>query len=486
MKSTRDQVNIIDAYHELGSYRAAGRLCGISDVTVKRVLARQQAGGPWRRPPRAVPKNTDPVLAVIEAKVRATDGRISAKRLGPQVRAAGYTGSARNLRRAVARVKATWKRQRRTYRPWIPTPGESLAVDWTPVAVDLQMFCAVLSWSRYRFVRFARDQQQATTLALLAECFEELGGVPATVLTDRMGCLRGGVVANQVVPAPAYLRFAAHYGFRPDFCEAADPESKGVVEHLCGYAQRDLVVPAEGFPTPEAGNQAARGWGQEVNGRVHTETQAVPQGRLEAERAALRPLPSLRPPLRRGEGRTVDRLQTVRFASGRYSLPERCVGQRVEVWVDGEQVVIEQGGQEVIRHGLVGPGEAALLDAHYPRHARRPVRAVRPRTATEVSFLGLGPAAEHFLRAAAAAGTPRLAGELAEIVALEASWGRGPLGAALERATHFRRFRAEDRRSILAAGPGAPTPAAPGAPLDRGWPAVPVRPLSAYALAARS
>ena len=38
-----------------------------------------------------------------------------------------------------------------------------------------------------------------------------LGGVPGTVLADRMGCLKGGVVANVVVPAPEYLRFAAHY-----------------------------------------------------------------------------------------------------------------------------------------------------------------------------------------------------------------------------------------------------------------------------------
>jgi hypothetical protein len=28
------------------------------------------------------------------------------------------------------------------------------------------------------------------------------------------------------VPTPDYVRFATHYGFRPDFCEAADPESK--------------------------------------------------------------------------------------------------------------------------------------------------------------------------------------------------------------------------------------------------------------------
>ena len=37
-----------------------------------------------------------------------------------------------------------------------------------------------------------------------------LGGVPGKVLADRMGCLKGGVVANVVVPTAQYVRFAAH------------------------------------------------------------------------------------------------------------------------------------------------------------------------------------------------------------------------------------------------------------------------------------
>lgn len=81
-------------------------------------------------------------------------------------------------------------------------------------------------------------------MRLLAECFEGLGDTPKVVLADRMGCLKGGVVANVVVPIPAYVRFAAHSGgFRPEFCEAADPESKGVVEALCRYVQEDLMIP---------------------------------------------------------------------------------------------------------------------------------------------------------------------------------------------------------------------------------------------------
>ena len=79
------------------------------------------------------------------------------------------------------------------------SPGEHLVIDWG-VLGGLHVFCAVLAWCRVRFVRFADNERADTTLALLAECFEQLGGVPAVVLADRMGCLKGGVVANKVVP----------------------------------------------------------------------------------------------------------------------------------------------------------------------------------------------------------------------------------------------------------------------------------------------
>jgi transposase len=135
-------------------------------------------------------------------------------------------------------------------------PGETLIIDWG-LEAGLHVFCAVLAWSRFRFVRFADNPKAGTTFALLAECFETLGGVPALVLADRMGCLKAGVVANVVVPIPEYVRFATHYGFRPDFCEAADPESKGTVEHLVGYAKRDVITPQAPFDDLAAGNAAA-------------------------------------------------------------------------------------------------------------------------------------------------------------------------------------------------------------------------------------
>jgi len=56
------------------------------------------------------------------------------------------------------------------------------------------------------------------------------------------------------------VRFATPYRFRPGFCEGADPESKGIVEHPVGYSRSDLVVPAE----PDIDGHVSRGLCEEM------------------------------------------------------------------------------------------------------------------------------------------------------------------------------------------------------------------------------
>jgi len=483
LKTAREQLDIISAYEQLGSYRAVAALCGTTDKTVKRIVERGRTGElAHRARGQSRPHKTNAVRALVEQRVRETDARISAKRLLVTARAAGYTGSDRSFRRLVAEAKTAWRGKRRIYRPWFPPPGQYLAFDWGHEG-RVHLFCAVLAWSRYRFVRIATDERQATTLRLLAECFEELGGVPELALTDRMACLRAGIVANVVIPHPEYVRFAARYGFRPDFCEAADPESKGGAERLVGYAKSDLLVPAGGWDDLAAANRAAREWCAEVNARPHSETREAPAARLQREREALRPLPAMRPLLATGERRKVDKLATVRFGSARYSVPHLYAGGFVEVAASDGEVVIRRGEEEIARHPLIAPGEASIRDEHYGGPRPGPRRAVRPRSDAEHRFLALGPEAERFLRAAAAAGTSRLATELATIAELEPAWEHDALIAALDRATSFRRFRAADVRSILAAGAGIPRPAERGEQLRlEHLPQVATRPLAAYAV----
>jgi len=490
-------MDIISAYREVGTYRGAAAISGTTPKTVKRVIARHGAdpGVVAVRAPRE--RNYAVVTDLVAERVKKSQGRISAKRLLPAAQAAGYAGSARNFRRLVSEQKALWRKDNpRGRRPAVWSPGEYLVIDWG-VLGGLHVFCAVLAWSRFRFVRFAADERAETTLAMLAQCFETLGGVPGKVLADRMGCLKGGVVADVVVPTGDYVCFAGHYGFRPDFCQGADPESKGIVENLVGYAKTDLMIPGpelsgEAFTDLAAANTAAAAWCVEVNAVVHSEIFAVPAERLVIERELLAGLPSLRASIGRLVTRKVDRLSCVRFGSARYSVPTRLIGEQVGLRTDDGRLlaVLAMTGSDrgvvVAEHTLVAPGEASILDAHYGGPRPAPRRAVRPKTVAEKGFCALGPVAEAFITGAAAAGNTRLGPELAELNTLHAAHGDEAFLAALARAVAFSRWRAADVRSILAAGTGTQQPTAAGDALVLELPAVPVRSLAHYAIEATS
>jgi len=458
-------MDINAAYREVGSYRAAAKLCGTTPKTVRRAVAAAEAATAGPAPTMA--HNYDTVADIVAERVAKTNGLISAKRLLPSARVAGYTGSARNFRRLVAKAKKAWRSDHhRGRRPGVWAPGDMVVIDWGQIG-SLSVFCAVLAWSRVRFVYFADNQRAETTLAALAACFEALGGVPHTVLSDRMGCLKGGTVAGVVVPTADYVRFANHYSFRPDFCEGADPESKGLVENLVGYVKSDLMVPKELTVKDLTGaNAAGLMWAAEVNAALHSEICAVPAERLIVEAPLLRELPSLRAQIGKLVVRKVDRLSCVRFGSARYSVPTRHIGKQVEVRVSDGEVAVVLLGAVVAAHRLVAPGEASVDDDHYGGPRPAPQRPVRPKTPAEKAFCALGP----------------VAGDLDELAGMEAAHGKGVLVAALERAVEFRRFRAHDVRSIIAAGTGVARPTAAGDALVLALPTVPTRPLSDYAI----
>ena len=334
-------MDIISTYQQVGSYRGTATVCGTTPKIVKRVVARAESGGTTApRVPRV--RNYEPVAGLVTAKIASTKGRISAKRLLP---AAGFTRSARNFRRLVAGAKVQWRRQdHRGRRPAVWAPGEYLVIDWG-VLGGVKVFGAVLEWSRVRFVRFAADEQATTTLAMLAECFEVIGGVPTKVLADRMGCLKGAVVANVVVPTADYVRFAGHYGFVPDFCNPADPASKGNAREPRRLRQ---VRPHGPAPRRPGERGLARGPGRGEPGRDHVVHGSERRGALPDRRGPDRAT-ACRGPAARG----------VAVAAGEHRA--RTGGP--------------QGRQALLRAVRLG----ALLGAHhFDRHPRPPGPPRRP------------------------------------------------------------------------------------------------------------
>ena len=420
--------------------------------------------------------------AVVADLVREANGRGTAKRLLPAARAAGYAGSDANFRRLVAGVKRQVRGEigRHQRRPAVWTPGETVVIDWGLLPCGLKVFCAVLAWSRVRFVRVARDETAATTLAMLADCFDTLGGVPGKVLADRMGCLKGGTVAGVVIPTPDYVRFATHYRFRPDFCHPADPESKGIVENLVGYAKTDLVLPdsddltvlndacrcgaSRSTPvcTPRPAQSRTCAWWR--NGRCCASCRCCARGSGVASCARSTSCP------RSGSRRRATRSRTASSA------------RQVEaVTFDGRVRIYDLDGGLVADHVQLAPGEAAVLDEHYPTPRRAPSRGPRARTDAEREFLALGEPAEEFIRAVLPPGRrccPRRSSRSSTISCRRTAPSSSPRPSP-ERA-RFGRFKAADVRSILAIGTALPEPAAGGDNVVVGLPTAEVRSFDAY------
>ena len=351
------------------------------------------------------------------------------------------------------------------------SPGEYLVIDWAQAAPGLFLFCAVLALSRWRFVAFATDERATTTLALIAEALAAIGGVPARVLADRMALPEGRGGRQRGRPDPGLRPVGRPLRVRPGLLPRPGPAIEGDRGEPVRLRPTRPGRPAahrgrdrrHGRWTCEAANTAAAAWCAEVNAAVHSEICAVPDERLLAEREVLRPLPSLRlqigaPPVHPQGRPAVLRPVRLRPLLGADPADRH---QRAPSSSDTAAVLIAEPatGRSSPTTRWPRPGSASILDAHYDG----PRPAPQPRATTENHHRAAVLRARRGRRkrswsAPPRSATPDSARELEILLALGAAHGTDALVAALPRAVAFRRFRAADVRSILAAGTGAPQP----------------------------
>lgn len=463
-KNVQEIMQILESFDLTQCRWSAAQLAGCDPKTVGRYVELRDAGlDPCERPRR--PRAVDPYLTKVEEWVERSGGKIRADVVHERLLTMGYTGTERTTRRAVAEAKAAHRAgRRRTYRPWVPEPGMWLQWDWGDgpriEGRDTYLFCAWLAWSRYRVVLPTWDRTLGTLLACLDTTLRRLGGAPTYLLTDNERTVTTDRVAGVPVRHPELVAAGRHYGVQVETCVVADPESKGGVEATVRVAKADLVPTEanlrEAYRSFGALVEACERFSGEVNQRRHRETGRVPAEALLEERARLHVLPKEPYAAALGETRTVNRDQTIRFGSVRYSTPPGHVDQEVWCRVVGEELVIVardgRGLAEIARHPLSVPGRPRILDEHYPDHpgGEAVLRSKpRPQTEEERTFLGIGEGAEAWLKAAAASGATRVRAKMVDATQLAALFGPAAVSSALQRAAGAGRFGERDLASIL-------------------------------------
>lgn len=232
------------------------------------------------------------------------------------------------------------------------------------------VFVMTLGYSRHMVARIVFDQTVETWLRLHVECFEELGGVPRTVVPDNLKaavvrCAFG--VDGETALNRSYRELARHYGFIVDPTPPRSPEKKGKVESSVRYVKFNYFR----AHMPEDIREARRGlqrWLLEVAGtRRHGTTGKRPAEAFALEeKGCLLQLPASRFELVVWQRAKVHRDCHIVFRREFYSAPWQLVGKEVELRVTRSAVTIYHGDEHVYTHDRVHRGQRATVEAHLP------------------------------------------------------------------------------------------------------------------------
>lgn len=267
---------------EQGLTKAAiTRKLGVSRRTVLR-YEKSSTKVPRYGPRRPRPSKLDPFKEYLKARIEVYP-ELSVVRLLSEVRALGYTGG--------RTVLGDYLRSARPAAPLLieqrfeAGPGEQAQADFAVFNTGFGRVYSVLvviSWSRWLYVRFGMHQDQLSLMGGLDRAFASFGGVPGTVLFDRM---RAVVIASAPDGSAVFntemLRFASHYGFKLRACRPCRAKTKAMVERTVSYLRSSFFY-GRTFRDLEDLNAQLCAWlSKTANRRVHATTGKVPGERLE-------------------------------------------------------------------------------------------------------------------------------------------------------------------------------------------------------------
>jgi transposase len=180
------------------------------------------------------------------------------------------------------------------------------------------------------------------------QLLQGLGGVPRVLVWDGEGAV-GQRRRRTTVLTQQTHGFRGVLGAKVLICDPGDPEAKGLVERANGYLETSFL-PGRSFASPADFNAQLGDWLVLVNQRPRRVLGCAPADRIEADRAAMLPLPPVAPQTGWHSSLRLPRDHYVRLDSNDYSVHPAAVGRRVEVAADLERVQVCCDGRLVADH----------------------------------------------------------------------------------------------------------------------------------------
>ncbi len=333
--------------------RVIARVMGVSKNTVKRALA---AEGPprYQRTARgSIVDAVEPGIRELLAVWPTMPVTVIAERIG-------WTRGLTVLKDRVRELRPVYlppdPASRTTYQAgevaqcdlWFPAITLPVGFGQTRTATRLPVLVMVTGYARWLTARLIPSRVAEDLFAGWWQLITQLGAVPRMLVWDGEGAV-GQRRRRQTILTEAAHAFGGVLGAKIWICDPGDPEAKGLVERANGYLETSFL-PGRTFRSPADFNAQLHDWLALVNQRQRRVLGCAPADRIEADRAAMLPLPPVAPVTGWRSSLRLPRDHYIRLDSNDYSVHPAVVGRRVEIRADLERVQAFSDGRLVADH----------------------------------------------------------------------------------------------------------------------------------------
>lgn len=357
--------------------RIAERL-GISRNTVSRAVNSSEPPK-YERAPVAETSFTpfEPRVRELLAEFPDMPATVLAERVG-------WEGSSSWFRENVARVRPEQRRPDPADRlEWAPGDAAQCDLWFPPKRIPLEDGSAALlpvvvmtaAHSRFISGEMVPTRQTPDLLLGMWSLIVGFGRVPRRLLWDNeSGIGRRNRLAQGVGEFCGVLATRMHQ------LKANDPETKGLVERRNGFFETSFM-PGREFASPADFNAQFSDWLERANRRVVRTVKARPIDLVDADRAAMLPLPPVSPRVGWFNQVRLGRDYYVRVDTNDYSVDPAAIGRQVTVTADLRRVRVRLDGRLVADHARVWARHMTVTDpAHVAVAQQLREEFARPRT----------------------------------------------------------------------------------------------------------
>lgn len=347
------------------SISEVARVMGVARNTVKAALASDRPPKYERESAGSVADEAEPRIRELLSAYPRMPSTVIAERIGWQY-------SIRTLSERVRELRPLYlppdPASRTMYQAgeiaqcdlWFPDVEIPVGYGQVRTATALPVMTMVCGYSRWASALLIPTRTAEDLYAGWWQHVSILGAVPRVFVWDGESAV-GRWRARMPELTTACQAFRGTLATKVVICKPGDPEAKGLVERFHDYLER-AFLPGRVFTSPTDFNTQLGDWMVGANHRQHRVLRCRPADRIEADKAAMLPLPPVDPVTGWRTHARLPRDHYVRLDTNDYSVHPAAVGRRIEVVADLARVRVWCAGRLVAAHDRIWAKHQTISD----------------------------------------------------------------------------------------------------------------------------